>query len=137
MNQPPPHLVVAPRGTELARQEAVRSPGMSLLLTFLTCGIYGLYWQYVQFRTVNSWLGREEHNFLSYLLLSIITCGIYSIYYEYKFALSLTEVQRMRGFPVNDSLPVLAIVLALCGVAPVTWCIQQGELNRWYGDNSM
>ena len=106
---------------------------MAVVLTLVTCGIYGLYWQYQQFRIVNGWLGRHEHDFVRYLVLSVITCGIYAIYYEYKFALSINEVQRSRGFRVDDSLPVLAVVLALFGAGVVTWCLEQGEINRWYG----
>jgi hypothetical protein len=117
----------------LSRAEAVRSIVTAVLLTIVTCGIYGLYWQYMQFRTVNSWLGREEHNFLTYLLLTVVTCGIYGLYYEYKFAQSICEVQRARGLRVDDNLPVIALVLGLLGFAMVTWCIEQNEINRWYG----
>jgi Domain of unknown function (DUF4234) len=117
----------------LSRAEAVRSIFTAVILSFLTCGIYGLYWQYMQFRTVNSWLGREEHSFVPYLLLTVVTCGIYGLYYEYKFAQSICEVQRARGRRVDDNLPLIALVLGLCGLAMVTWCIEQNEINRWYG----
>jgi Domain of unknown function (DUF4234) len=99
----------------------------------VTCGIYGLYWQYMQFRTLNAWLGREEHSFVTYLLLTFVTCGIYGIYYEYRFAQTVCEVQRARGMKVDENLPILAIVLAVLGVGLVTWCIEQNEINRWYG----
>ena len=121
-------------GPPIARAEAVRGIGACIILTLVTCGFYGMYWQYMQFKTLNAWLGRSEHNYVAYLLLSIVTCGIYGLYYEYKFALSIQEVQRTRGMQVNEGLPVLAIVFALFGLAIVTWAIEQTEINRWYGE---
>lgn len=108
---------------------------MSLLLTFITCGFYGLYWQYMRFRTLNSWLGREEHNFLVYFLLSLVTCGIYGMYYEYKFTLSLNDVQRGYGHQVNENAPVISLILAVFGLSVVGWCMQQSEINRLYGQS--
>jgi Zn-dependent protease with chaperone function len=122
-----------PQGEPISRQEAVRSILMAIVLSLVTCGIYGLYWQYMQFKTLNAWIGREEHNFGMYLLFSILTCGVYAIYYEYKFALSMTEVQRARGMVVNENLPMMAVALAFFGFAMVTWAIEQQEINRWYG----
>jgi hypothetical protein len=129
--QPPGAL--ATLGEPIARSEAVRSIISAVLLSFVTCGIYGMYWQYMQFKTINAWLGREELNFWLYLGLSIVTCGIFAIYYEYKFATALVEVQRQRGMPVKEDLPMMALLLAIFGLALVTWCIEQQEINRWYG----
>lgn len=120
-------------GVPISRAEAVREIAMCIILTLVTCGIYGFYWQYMQFKTLNAWLGREEHNFAMYFLLMIITCGLYGLYYEYKFATSMQEVQRARGMQVNENLPVIALVLAFMGFPIVTWAIEQTEINRWYG----
>ena len=65
------------------RQEAVVGIGIGIILSIVTCGIYGLFWQYKQIEVLNAWLGRKEYDFWTWLLLSIITCGIFSLYYEY------------------------------------------------------
>lgn len=115
--------------------KAVRSIPLAVVLTIVTCGFYAIYWQYMQFQTLNGWLGREEHNFLMYLLLSIVTCGIYALYYEYKFAQSIQDVQRARGMVVNENLPMIALGLALFGLTVITWCIEQNTINEWYGQS--
>ena len=135
----PPYTPQGPQnpyalGAPISRAEAVRGIATCIILTMVTCGFYGFYWQYMQFKTLNAWLGREEHNYVVYLLLTIITCGLYGLYYEYKFAMSMQEVQRSRGMQVNDNLPVLALVLAFLGFPIVTWAIEQTEINRWYGE---
>jgi Domain of unknown function (DUF4234) len=148
VDQPPPRggygyappgaaVVLAPvndGSVPISRVEAVRSIAMCVVLSLVTCGIYGMYWQYKQFQTVNAWLGREEHNFLMYLVLSIITCGIYSIYYEYRFAQTVQEVQRSRGMAVNENLPLIAVLMAFLGFYIITWAIEQQEINAWYGE---
>jgi Domain of unknown function (DUF4234) len=118
----------------ISRSEAVRGIAACVLLTLFTCGIYGMYWQYKQFQTINAWLGREEHNFLTYFLLSLITCGLYSIYYEYRFAQTVQDVQRSRGMVVNENLPLIAVLMAFFGFYFVTWAIEQQEINAWYGE---
>lgn len=120
-------------GDPISRQEAVRSIVSAVLLSIVTCGIYGFYWQYMQFKTINAWLGREELNFGMYILLTFLTCGLWAIYYEHKFATAMVEVQRTRGMPVKEDLPMMALLLAIFGLAWVTWCIEQQEINRWYG----
>jgi hypothetical protein len=128
-------IVPAPNlNAPIARSEAVRSIVTAVLLTIVTCGIYGMYWQYKQFETVNAWLGREELSFGLYLVVGILTCGLFFIYYEYKFANAMVEVQRQRGMRVNDSLPLMALLLAIFGLQIITWCMEQQEINAWYGE---
>ena len=42
-----------------------RSIAVGILLTLITCGIYGLYWQYKQMDTLNVWLGKKRLLFLA------------------------------------------------------------------------
>ncbi len=103
-----------------------------IILTIITCGIYGLVWQYRQFRIINAWLGREEYNFWKWFFLSIITCSIYNIYIEYKFAQSIVQIQRDNDYPVSDSLPIVALLLTIFGLSIVIYAIEQSEINSWY-----
>ncbi|MDR1541731.1 MAG: DUF4234 domain-containing protein [Clostridiales bacterium] len=60
-----------------------------VLLSIITCGIYGLYWTYLFINDINKLCegdGEETPSFLMYFLLSLVTCGIYSIYWHYKVA---------------------------------------------------
>lgn len=116
----------------ISADEAKREILPTILLTIFTCGIYGLFWQYNQFKTINAWLGREEHNFWTYLIFTVLTCGIYGIYYEYKFATTVNEVQSSRGFLVTENLQLLSVILAIFGLHIVTWSIEQQAINSWY-----
>ena len=37
--------------------------GIAVLLTLITCGIYGLVWQYKQMKILNFWLNKREYTF--------------------------------------------------------------------------
>lgn len=57
------------------------------LLSFVTFGIYWLYYIYKIARDVNilcSGDGEETPGFAAYFFLSLVTCGIYTYYWYYK-----------------------------------------------------
>ena len=115
--------------------EGIRSIGLGIILTLLTCGFYGLYWQFKQLEALNAWLGREEFSFLVWLLLSIVTCGIFAIYYEYKKAKGINEIQEQQDEMVNSDLPVICVLLTLFGLQIVSIAIQQNEIHKFYRAN--
>lgn len=113
-------------------EEGRRDIILSIIFTILTCGIYGLYWQYKQMECINAWLRREEYDFWKVFFLSIITCGVYYVYTKYKMAESINAIQRTYGFNVNTSLPLITILLSIFGMSLVADAIQQSEMNDWY-----
>ena len=123
------------RNTPYPAAEAIMGVGVAILLTIITCGFYGLYWQYKQIEILNAWLGRKEYDFWTYLLLSIITCGIFGIYYEYKMAKGINEVQRANGMNVHDDLALICLLFAVFGLGVVSLAVQQSDINNFYGDN--
>lgn len=54
-----------------------------ILLSLVTCGIYGIYWMYVMNEELRS-NGMEGKNFFVVLLLSLVTCGIYYLIYSWR-----------------------------------------------------
>jgi len=112
----------------------VRSIVTDLILTIITCGIYGLYWQYKQMETLNNWLRREDYNFWIWLILSIITCGIFALYYEYKMAKGIIEIQEQNSLRVSRELPLICVLLAIFSLGIVSLAIQQSEINKFYGE---
>jgi hypothetical protein len=117
------------------RQDAVVSIGVGIILSLITCGLYGLFWQYKQMDVLNAWLGRKEYDFWIWLLLSIVTCGVFALYYEYKMAKGINEIQEATGRRVNDDLALLCVLLAFVGVGIASIAIQQYEINRFYGED--
>jgi hypothetical protein len=118
------------------RHEGIRSIPTDIILTIITCGLYGLYWQYKQMETLNAWLRREDFNFVLWLLLSIVTCGIYAIYYEYKMAKGINEIQEKNNLRVAKDLPLICLLLSIFGLQIVSLAIQQLEINKFYGASS-
>ena len=116
--------------------EGRRNIVIGILVTLLTCGIYGLYWQYKQMATLNAWLKKDEYSFWLWFFLSIITCGIYGIYYEYKMANGINTVQADNDLVFDSSLPVICVLLAIFGVGIASLAVQQYQINRLYEQNS-
>ena len=112
--------------------DGTRSIALGIIFSLLTCGIYSLYWQYKQMKTLNGWLERTDYRFGLWLLLCIITCGIFALYYEYKMAVGINEIQANNGLPVNNGLAVICVLLAFFGIGIASLAIQQWEINKFY-----
>ena len=111
----------------------VRNIAVDIILSFVTCGLYNLYWQYKQIDALNDILKQEKYSFLMWFLLTIVTCGLYHIYHEYRMSTDLAEAAGREGS--NDG--IIAIVLALFGLWIVVDAIQQSQINAHYGDRSL
>ena len=112
--------------------EGRRGIVIGILVSLITCGIYGLYWQYKQMATLNAWLKRDAYSFSLWFFLSIITCGIFGIYYEYKMANGINEVQADNDLVFDSNLPIICVLLAIVGIGIASLAIQQYQINRLY-----
>ncbi|MBQ9624978.1 MAG: DUF4234 domain-containing protein, partial [Clostridia bacterium] len=97
-----------------------------ILLSFVTCGIYGLMW----FISLTNDAGRANNN-PSFsggkaLLLTLITCGIYGFIWNYKIGKEMYGANQNYGLNANDN-SVLYLILSLFGLSIVTYCIVQSE----------
>ena len=110
-----------------------RNIAMQVILSILTCGIYGLYW----FITMT-----DESNVLSdektasggmAILLTLVTCGIYSFYWNYKMGQKLNLAGRKYNKSISDN-SVLYLVLSLFGLTIVNYCLIQSDLNKFSND---
>ena len=112
-----------------------RSPGLTLLLILLTCGIYYLYFIYVTSQETQDFLEEVDTSPGLEVLLCVLTCGLYNIYWDYKMGKRIAEMCVRVGLPPTDNA-VLYLVLDLIGAGgfaslgllnPV---LQQESLNR-------
>ena len=76
-----------------------RSVGLCIVLSILTCGIYGLYWLYCLNEDVCEVTERPGTSGGVVILLSLITCGIYTLYWYYKMGDKLDRA-RQEGLDV-------------------------------------
>lgn len=77
-----------------------------LLLTIVTCGIYGIIFWYNYTEDVNVVCrrdGKNTMNFIVTILLSIITCGIYSFVWYYQLGERLKENAQAYGVQADIS----------------------------------
>ncbi len=78
----------------------------TILLSIITCGIYGYYFIYSVAQDVNvacSDDGEKTPGLVAYILLSFITCGIYSWYWEYKLGNRLSANAHKYGVEVQEN----------------------------------
>lgn len=105
---------------------------LCVILSFLTFGLYNLFWQAHQMRVWNQLLGWQKYGFWKWLLLSLVTFGLYHIYHEYLMGQDLVYVQRRLGFQVAEHLPLISVLLAALAIPFVADAIQQHELHKLY-----
>jgi hypothetical protein len=106
-----------------------RDPILVLVLTLVTCGIYGIYWWNVSITEIKNSLGREDINPAMELLLGFVTCGIYFIYLYYKYPQLLLEMQDRVRLPRND-ISLISILLTVFGLGLVSIFMIQTEMNK-------
>lgn len=110
-----------------------KSIGLNILLSIVTCGIYGLYWMYTMANDVNritARYGRETAQTSAgmVVLLSIVTCGIYQCYWLYKCGKRLSQCQMSNGYRITDD-SIIMLVLAIFSLGIVSYCILQSAIN--------
>lgn len=107
-----------------------RNIAVCIVLTFVTCGIYGIYWIVCLTNDVNTVSG--DVNGTSggmVVLLTIVTCGIYGIYWAYKQGEKLDFTKNNRGIPSSNS-GVLYLILQIFGFGIIAYALMQNELNK-------
>ena len=98
-----------------------------LLLTLVTCGIFGIYWLVVMLKDIATTSG-EDINPWMVILLSIITCGIYGIYFSYQMGKYMVKAGENYNVKIEDN-SILYLILTIFGFGIVTYCLVQNDLN--------
>lgn len=110
-----------------------RSIALCIVLTLVTCGIYGWYWLYCLANDVNLVSGRvNDTSGGMVVLFTIITCNIYHIYWMYKAGEKIDCARQMRGMPSQNN-GILYLILTLFGFGIIAWALLQSELNNLSG----
>lgn len=100
----------------------------AIILSIITCGIYGIYWFIVL--TDDAAKVNEDPNFtgVKAFLFTIITCGIYGIYWYYKMGKEMYEANQKKGIAASDN-SLLYVILGIFGLGIIDYCMIQNELN--------
>lgn len=103
---------------------------LAIILSIVTCGIYGIYWFITLTNDVNKIAGVEDTSGGLACLFTIITCGIYGYYWAYKLGQKLDIAAQKAGKqPSNHS--ILFLILNICCLGIITYCIAQNEVNTY------
>lgn len=108
-----------------------RDPIVSIILSIVTCGIYGIYW-FICINNDSNTLA-EDHDSPSggiAFLLSLITCGIYLFIWNYKMGKKVYAIQLKNNVDATDN-SILFLILSLCGLSIVNYFLIQTELNKF------
>ncbi|MDY6834004.1 MAG: DUF4234 domain-containing protein [Chloroflexota bacterium] len=106
-----------------------RSIPLSVILTFLTCGLYGLYWFVCMANDIKTLRGGSEPSGIRDLLLGIITFGIFFWYCMYQYPRYVSEIQDKKGLPASD-ISIITLILAIFGLSIISYALIQNELNK-------
>lgn len=97
-----------------------------LLLSIVTCGIYGFYTLHCFAKDMNVLCkgdGKKSPNFIKVFLLSIITCGVYGCYWQYMQGQRLYEASEGYGVKIEEKgstvLFWLTIGVVFLGLGPL------------------
>ncbi|MGM0556342.1 MAG: DUF4234 domain-containing protein [Myxococcota bacterium] len=104
----------------------VRNPITVLLLTFVSCGLYGIYWFFQIVEDINGALGEERFNPFKELVLSVVTCGAWGLWLQWRLSETAVELQRSRGIQPKLE-PWMLFLTGLVGLFPF---FMQAMLNE-------
>jgi hypothetical protein len=105
-----------------------RSPAEALVFSFITCGIYYLYWVYTVSSEMKLLLEKQEINPGVDLLLTIF-CPPYSIYWSYQIGEYLHQAGKKKNMEFNND-SIMYLVLALFGMMIVNVPLIQSRFNE-------
>lgn len=98
-----------------------------LLLSFITCGIYGLFWQYSISNELKSEVPESNLNPGLDVLLSLL-CFPYVYYWYYKASKAAYQAELNCGMRGNDNA-ILNILLLVFGLGIVSMALLQSQAN--------
>lgn len=108
-----------------------RNIAVCVILSLVTCGIYGLYWLYCMVEDSNVITSRPDGaSGGMVILLTIVTCGIYGLYWFYRTGEDLDRLRVDRG-GLPGHLGLLYLIVTLLGFGIVTYALLQSELNEY------
>ena len=108
-----------------------RDIAIAIILSIVTCGIYGIFWIISLTNDANKVSDRPtDTSGGMVILLTIITCVIYGIYWNYKMGQKIYEAGQRYNKSISDN-SVLYLVLSLFGLQIVNYALMQSDLNKF------
>lgn len=114
----------------MERQVKQRNIAIAIILSIVTCGIYGIIWL-IGMTDDAAYLNNDDKmKGVTVFLLTLVTCGIYGYYWAYKMGKTMNEIGTKKGVQIADN-SVLYLILEICGLGIVNYCLIQNDLNKF------
>lgn len=107
-----------------------REVAVAIILSIITCGIYGIYW----FIKLNDEINALDNDTTATtggmaFLFTLITCGIYELFWMYKMGDKLDSLSVQKGY-AQSSRGILYLILAIFGLGIVSYALMQDTINK-------
>ncbi len=107
-----------------------RSIVTCILLSIITCGIYGIYWMIKLNDELNDLAGKPDATSGGMVFLfTLITCGIYGLYWYYRMGENVDAINASRGV-TSSNTGILYLVVGIFGLGIVNECLMQDTINK-------
>lgn len=106
-----------------------RNLALNVVLTIVTCGIYGWYWLACLQDDTNAMVNDYKTSGVMAAVLTIVTCSIYGLYWAYKMGEKIDNIKTSKGMPSSNS-GVLYLILMLVGGGVISYALMQYEVNK-------
>lgn len=103
---------------------------VAVILSFVTCGIYGIYWFITMTDDSNTLATDNKTSGAMAFLYSLITCGIYGIYWNYMMGKKMYEAGLKYGKNIDNN-SIIYLILSIFGLQLVNYCLIQNDLNKF------
>lgn len=108
-----------------------RNIAMAIILTIITCGIYGIFW-FIGMTDDASRLSEDTSvTGGKAFLFTLLTCGIYGIYWYYKMGQMMHIAHQKNSEGVTEDKSTLLLVLGVFGLGFVAMIILQSDINTF------
>lgn len=107
-----------------------RNIAVCIILTIVTCGIYGIVWFISITNDMRVASGNQKLSGGTAFLLTLITCGIYGYYWAYQMGKATTTAQANHGMNAADDKAILYLILQLLGLGIINYALIQSDLNQ-------
>ncbi len=102
---------------------------LCIVLSLVTCGIYGIYWFVTLTDDTNTIAGEPGTTGVMAFVLTIITCGIYGLYWAYKCGEKIDKAHQNRGEAASNGGILYLILFIFGGI--IAYALIQNEINKF------
>ena len=113
-----------------------RNLAMYIVLSIVTCGLFGIYWFIVVTDDVKSIVNDNQTPSGGVaFLLKLVTCGIYWFLWAYKMGEKIDYMKSMNGMPSGNS-SILFLILQIFRLQIVNLALIQDSVNKFVDMNN-